>query len=133
MGIATRISLGLPDGNIEVNQKNIQKVMQIIRFYKPDVLLFPHWLERHPDHEHAHHLCREAWFYSGLEKIRTKMNGKIQEPHRPKKYFHFMQKYEFTPSFIVDVSSSYEKKKQSLGPGPKIKNNFFILTGVSCN
>ena len=114
LGVTERIRLGLPDGNIEINQATITKVIQVIRLFRPEILLFPHWLERHPDHEHAHRLCREAWFYSGLEKIQTKFKGKQQEPFRPKKYFHFMQKYEFQPSFIVDVSDHYEIKKQSL-------------------
>lgn len=114
LGLQIRENLKIPDGNIEVNKTNITKVIQIIRKYKPTMLLFPHWLERHPDHEHTHRLCREAWFYSGLNKIETTYNGKRQEPHRPKKYFHFMQKYEFQPTFIVDVSSTYEIKRKSL-------------------
>ena len=114
LGISMRTNLKIPDGGIEVNQKNIQKIIQIIRHYTPAVLLFPHWLERHPDHEHAHHLCRDAWFYSGLEKIPTRWLGISQKPYRPAKYFHYMQKYEFEPSFIVDVSDAYQKKKASL-------------------
>lgn len=114
LGLTERVRLGLPDGNIEVNQKNIQKMIQIIRLLRPAILLCPHWLERHPDHEHANTLCREAWFYSGLEKIKTKFNGKNQAPFRPKNCFHFMQKYEFQPSFIIDVSNCYDIKKKSL-------------------
>jgi bacillithiol biosynthesis deacetylase BshB1 len=134
LGIQNRIRLGLHDGNIEVTQPNIKKVIQVIRHHQPSVLLFPHWLERHPDHEHAHRLCREAWFYSGLEKIPTIMNGKKQQPYRPKKYFHFMQKYEFQPSFIVDVSHVYETKKRSLTAftsqfyNPKSKERETILS-----
>ncbi|MCK9410616.1 MAG: bacillithiol biosynthesis deacetylase BshB1 [Bacteriovoracaceae bacterium] len=114
LGVTNRIRLGLHDGNIEVTQVNIKKVIQVIRHHQPTVLLFPHWLERHPDHEHAHRLCREAWFYSGLEKIPTTYRGKRQPPFRPKKYFHFMQKYEFHPTFIVDVSDVYAIKQRSL-------------------
>lgn len=114
LGITERMRLRLSDGNIEVNQANTRKLMQVIRHYQPTVLLFPHSQERHPDHEHAHRLCREAWFYSGLEKIRTSYNGKKQDPFRPTKYFHFMQKYEFVPSFIVDVSDVYDVKQRSL-------------------
>ena len=114
LGLSMREGLRLHDGNIEVSQTNIKKVIQIIRHYQPSILLIPHWLERHPDHEHAHRLCREAWFYSGLEKIPTRYHGKSQEPYRPKKYFHFMQKYEFQPSFIVDVSAVYGTKRDSL-------------------
>ncbi len=134
LGVTIRENLSLPDGNIEINQKNILKIIQIIRKYQPAILLFPHWLERHPDHEHAHALCREAWFYSGLEKIRTRYKGKSQEPYRPKKYFHFMQKYEFQPSFILDVSDVYNLKKQSLAAfnsqfyNPKSKERETILS-----
>lgn len=114
LGVRVRKNLHLPDGNIEINQTNIKKIIQVIRHYQPMILLFPHWLERHPDHEHAHRLCREAWFYSGLKKYPTTYKGKTQDSFRPKKYFHYMQKYEFHPSFIVDVSDVYEKKKESL-------------------
>ena len=114
LGVDMRINLGLADGNIEVSKTNIKKIMQVIRFYQPSVLLIPHWMERHPDHEHAYALCREAWFYSGLEKMPTVFRGKRQKPFRPKKYFHFMQKYEFQPSFIIDVSDMYKAKRESL-------------------
>lgn len=114
LGISGRINLGMRDGNITVTQSSIEKVITVIREYRPMILLIPHWLERHPDHEHAHKLCREAWFYSGLEKIKTKIRGTYQEPFRPKKCFHYMQKYEFTPTFIVDVSDVYPVKQQSL-------------------
>jgi bacillithiol biosynthesis deacetylase BshB1 len=114
LGVHVRENLGLRDGNIEISQASKRKVIQIIRKYKPEVLYFPHWLERHPDHEHAHQLCREAWFYSGLEKIETKLNGKRQEPFRPRSYYHFMQTYEFVPSFIVDISDEFEQRMSAV-------------------
>lgn len=109
-----RENLGLPDGNIELNQLNRLKLIQIFRKYRPKVLLIPHFGERHPDHVHAHHLCREAWFYSGLRKIETKLNGKKQEPWRPKNYFHYMQWQEFEPTFIVDISDVYTKRMNAI-------------------
>jgi len=114
LGVEFRVNLRLPDGNIECSRKNTIKVIEAIRSFQPSVLLFPHSLERHPDHEHAYKLCKEAWFLSGLEKILTRVNGKKQEPFRPKRYFHYMQKYEFAPSFIVDVSDIYDVKTRAL-------------------
>jgi len=114
LGIHIRENLGLSDGGIEINQDNTVKVIQIIRKYRPDLLLFPHWLERHPDHEHAHALCREAWFYSGLEKIETTVFGVQQEPFRPRSYYHFMQTYEFVPSFVVDITNEYEQRMDAV-------------------
>ncbi|MHB1051095.1 MAG: bacillithiol biosynthesis deacetylase BshB1 [Bacteroidota bacterium] len=114
LGLSMRSNLRLPDGRIEVSKKNVIAMISMIRAYQPDILLIPHWQERHPDHVHTHHLAKEAWFYSGLEKITTRLRGKKQSPFRPHKYFHFMQKYEFQPSFIVDVSNAYHKKKEAL-------------------
>ncbi len=114
LGVDFRINLHLPDGNIELSPENRLRVIEIIRTYQPQVLLFPHWLERHPDHEHAHHLCREAWFYAGLEKIASTVDGISQEPFRPRSYFHYMQAYEFSPSFIVDISDEYEQRMESV-------------------
>lgn len=105
-----RENLQLPDGHIEVNERNIKKLIQLLRKYRPKIILIPHFYERHPDHVHAHHLCREAWYYSGLRKIETKLRGKKQEPWRPQNYFHYMQWQEFVPTFIVDISEVYEKR-----------------------
>lgn len=134
LGMSARMNLRLPDGGIDVNKKNIRAVIEVIRHFRPDVLFIPHWQERHPDHVHTHHLAKEAWFYAGLEKIPTSFHGKKQAPFRPKKYFHYMQKYEFQPSFIVDVSEVYEKKRASLQAfasqfyNPKSKERETILS-----
>ncbi|HTK83363.1 MAG TPA: bacillithiol biosynthesis deacetylase BshB1 [Bacteroidota bacterium] len=109
-----RENVNLPDGNIEVSQANIKALIRIYRKYRPNVILIPHFNERHPDHVHAHHLCREAWFYSGLRKIRTTLEGKEQAPWRPDRYYHFMQWTEFTPSFIVDITDVYEIRLRSI-------------------
>lgn len=114
LGVVTRRNLEMPDGNIELNRKNLLKVISLIRELRPKILLIPHFHERHPDHVHTHQLCKEAWFYSGLQKIRTNHRGKNQEPHRPDMYFHFMQKFEFQPSFVVDVSDFFETRMRSI-------------------
>ncbi len=113
--VSFRKNLNLQDGNIKVNQKNILKIIPIIRHYKPEILLIPHFHERHPDHEHTHYLAKESWFYSGLEKIKTKFNGNFQEPFRPQSYFQYMQRYEFQPTFIVDISDTYKIRQKSIG------------------
>ncbi len=114
LGVDVRINLDIPDGNIQITNENVLRLIEVIRTYKPDVLFIPHWLERHPDHEHAHTLGKEAWYYSGLEKIQTSIDGMKQEPHRPKKYYHFRQRYDFTPSFIVDISDQLEIRMKAV-------------------
>jgi N-acetylglucosamine malate deacetylase 1 len=109
-----RENLRIPDGNIEVSQRNIKKLITAFRKYRPKMIIIPHWQERHPDHVHTHHLCKEAWFYSGLRKISTTLNGRKQEPWRPDHFIHFMQWYEFTPSFIVDISDAYPTRLKAI-------------------
>ncbi len=111
---ASRDNLHLPDGNVELTNKNVLKVVQAIRTFRPTYLLMPHSSDRHPDHVHAHHLCREAWFYSGLRKIVTRSSGSLQQPWRPKAYFQFMQWFEFEPTFIVDVTDVYPQRLKAI-------------------
>jgi bacillithiol biosynthesis deacetylase BshB1 len=114
MGVAHRENLKLPDGNIESRIENRLRLVRVLRTLRPEVLLFPYPVDRHPDHERAHVLCREAWFSSGLQKVRTSSGGRPQDPFRPRAYFHFMQWFEFTPSFIVDVSAEYEQRVETM-------------------
>lgn len=122
LGVHVRENLDLPDGNLELTRANMLSVVRVIRKYKPDILLFPHWLERHPDHEHAHALCREAWFYAGLEKIETTVFGVKQDPFRPRAYYHYMQVYEFVPSFVVDITDEFEQRMEAVRA---FKSQFF--------
>ena len=114
LGAVTRRNLQIPDGDVEVSKKNMTKIITLIRELRPSLLFIPYNIERHPDHVHTSILCREAWYYSGLEKIRTKLNGKYQERHRPHHYFEFIQWMEFEPSFIVDITETFETKMKSV-------------------
>jgi bacillithiol biosynthesis deacetylase BshB1 len=114
MGVAVRENLKLSDGNIDARMDNRLRLVRAIRAWQPDVLLFPYPVDRHPDHERAHLLCREAWFSAGLQKVRTSLGRRSQEPFRPRAYFHFMQWYEFVPSFIVDVSAEFEQRMETI-------------------
>jgi N-acetylglucosamine malate deacetylase 1 len=114
MGVTLRENLGLPDGNIEVNERNRAKLIRVIRRYRPEILLIHHWLERHPDHEHAHRLAREAWFYAGLQRLETSDRGRKQAPHRPGRFFSFMPSFEFAPTFVVDVSDEFPQRMEAV-------------------
>lgn len=114
LGAVTRRNLNIPDGNIQVTQENLKTLISLLRELRPKLLLIPHSVERHPDHVHTHQLCKEAWFYSGLQKIETAKDGSPQRPFRPTSYFEFMQWFEFKPSFVVDISDTYETKMEAI-------------------
>jgi bacillithiol biosynthesis deacetylase BshB1 len=112
MGVNIRENLGLPDGKIQVTMENKIELIKIIRKFQPEIIFSPYWVERHPDHENTSRLVREAWYLSGLEKFKTKLNGKLQEPYRPKKIFFYVQFFyqQFTPNLIIDISEVFERK-----------------------
>jgi N-acetylglucosamine malate deacetylase 1 len=114
MGVALRENLKLPDGNIEATMEHRLSLVRAIRTHQPDVLLFPYPVDRHPDHERSHVLCREAWFSAGLQKVKTSVRGRSQDPFRPRAYYHYMQWFEFVPTFIVDVTGEFDQRMETM-------------------
>ncbi len=114
LGVEFRENLNMPDGFFEVNKKNILKVIQKIRQYKPDVVLANAINDRHPDHGRAAQLIYEASFLSGLPKIVTKDKGKKQEAWRPKAVYHYIQYRKHKADFAIDISSFIEKKMEAI-------------------
>lgn len=112
--LTVRENLGFKDGNLKLCDKYLQAVISKIRKYKPRFVFAPYFNDRHPDHIGTSQLIKEAFFFSGLPKIVTEDNNKIQTPYRPQKLFYFMQMYEFKPTFIVDVSSTFDTKMKSI-------------------
>jgi LmbE family N-acetylglucosaminyl deacetylase len=53
-------------------------------------------------------------FSSGLAKIKTFDKEVGQEPYRPGKLYYYMLTYTFEPSFIYDISDSYEEKMKAV-------------------
>lgn len=112
--VALRENLEIQDGNIQINKENIQKVIMAIRRYKPRIIFAPYKNDRHPDHIDASNLIKRAFFYSGLTKIKTFDKEVPQQPFRPEKIFYFMQTYTFEPSFIVDISETFDTKMKAI-------------------
>lgn len=99
----------LRHGRVEENQ-----IIGLLRALRPDILLTPTPDDRHPDHGRAHRLVADAAFYAGLVK-RAPNHG---EAFRPGALFSYMQHDPFEPSFVVDVSSVWQKKLASLACYP---------------
>ncbi len=109
MGVSVHKALVIPDGRVELNWENKVKVIREIRAHQPRVVFAPYWVARHPDHEAASQIVREASYLSGLKKLDTG-----QEAYRPFKVLYYQSRFEFSPSFVVDISSSHEKKLEAI-------------------
>lgn len=115
LGLAARENLGIPDGDIANTKENQQKVIRVIRRYRPHIVLLNPMECRHPDHGAAARLVVDALFYSGLRKVETgEDDGTPQEPWRPHHTLHYMQSIPFEPTFVVDVSEVWEPRLRAL-------------------
>jgi len=109
IGLAVHKMLDIPDAAVEVNQENKIKIIREIRTYKPNIVFAPYWMAVHPDHSNASQLVRESAYLAGLMKLDTG-----QKAFRPYKVIYYQTRFEFTPSFIVDVSDYYKLKMKSI-------------------
>ena len=110
LGVAIRRNLNFADGFF-INDRNHQlALIELIRLYQPDVVFCNAIKDRHIDHAKGSSLVSDACFLSGLIKIETTVNGKLQQPWRPKLVYHYIQWQSLTPDFVVDVSSHFDKK-----------------------
>jgi bacillithiol biosynthesis deacetylase BshB1 len=112
--VSLRENLEIPDGDIRISKENITKVVISLRKYKPRIIFAPFHIDRHPDHSDANALIKKSVFYSGLSKIKTFDKEVPQQPHRPQKIYYYMQTYIFEPSFIVDISDTFEQKFKAI-------------------
>lgn len=114
LGIHYRNNLNIPDGGVKVKNEYTTLLIEEIRKTEPKIIFAPYFNDRHPDHIGAGLLAKDAYFFSGLQKIETFNNGVKQKPYRPQKLFYYMMTYEFTPSVINDISDFFVTKMNSI-------------------
>ena len=69
----------------------------------------PYWHDRHPDHIGASEAIRTAAFASGLRRYAAE-----GDPWRPDWVCYYFINDGATPSFVVDVSAHYDRKRDAL-------------------
>jgi N-acetylglucosamine malate deacetylase 1 len=109
LGVAQRISLGLPDGGVGVDPAHRDELVRAIRQLRPRIVLAPYHLsDRHPDHAAAGRLARDASFLAGVRRIGT------GEPHRPERVYHYLLHQLVVPDFVVDVSDAWDARTRAV-------------------
>lgn len=107
MGVAERRNAGLPDAGLFNTEETRRVVIELIRHFRPRVVILPYPIGRHPDHRIASELCRDASYLAGLRNYAA--DG---EPHRPEKVLYTLAYREdpVKPTFVVDISDEFETK-----------------------
>jgi bacillithiol biosynthesis deacetylase BshB1 len=104
-----RENLGWPDGGIEPGPALIRSAVEAIRRHRPRAIAVPYWDDRHPDHRAASETLTHASFTSGLRRYDTG-----DEPWRPEWICYYFINNSAVPSFVVDVSGHYARKRAAL-------------------
>ena len=110
LNVAFRENLNLKDGFFKNDEEHQLKLIQVIRKYKPDIILCNAIDDRHIDHPRGAKLVIDSCFLSGLKKIVTEYNNKEQEPWRPLNIYHYIQWKNLKADFVVDISNYFNVK-----------------------
>ena len=108
LGASWRMNLRWPDRAIG-GAHQIQSAVALIRQTRPGTVAIPYWNDRHPDHVAASHVLAEAVFNSGLRRYEP------GEPAwKPGRVCYYFINDSAAPSFVIDVSGVYERKRRAL-------------------
>lgn len=109
LGAEMRECLDLPDSFIQSDKESVKKVIELVRKYRPRIVLSPYYEDYHPDHINSSQLVREACHLAGLVKYPARGN-----PYRPLKlYFYFLGKTK-DPTLLIDISSQVDIKWKAI-------------------
>ena len=109
LGLTWRGNANMPDSAIEYTHANKMTIAQFIRKTQPDLVVLPHWDQRHPDHLACSRLGYDACFLAGLQKLQ--LSG---QPHRPRKIIYASYYRNPESSFLVDISDQFEQKLRAI-------------------
>ncbi len=118
LGLHVRENLGIRDGFFRNDEETQLKLIEVIRKYKPDVVLANALEDRHPDHGKGAQLAIDACFLSGLRQIKT---GELSA-WRPIQLYHYIQDRYLEPDFVVDISAHWDQKESAIRA---FKSQFF--------
>ncbi|WP_322549451.1 bacillithiol biosynthesis deacetylase BshB1 [Flavobacterium psychraquaticum] len=114
LGVVARENLDMRDGFFLNDEAHQLKIIEMIRKYKPEIVLCNAIQDRHIDHGKGSKLVSDACFLSGLIRIETDLDGVAQEAWRPKIVYHYIQWQNIEPDFVVDISDFMDKKMDSV-------------------
>ena len=108
--VARRGNVGLPDGALANTDEQRRTLALFLRSFRPRILIAPYPNDRHPDHEAAHVLVRDANYLAGLSRFDV-----AGEPHRADHvYYYRVYKDVERPDLVIDISDDFETKLEAL-------------------
>ena len=109
LGASFREQLDFGDGGLRTGRGEELQIIDVVRRHRPSVVFAPWPDERHPDHVRTGRIVAEASFYAGLRALETAL-----PPHRPQTTVYYLQNYMVPPSFVVDVTATWQTKMRAV-------------------
>ena len=109
LGALWRVNLRWPDRAIGGSAEHVRQAARVVRQARPRTVAVPYWADRHPDHVAASAVLTEAVFNARLRRYDAGA-----EPWRPDWICYYFINDSAPPSFVVDVSTFYERKREAL-------------------
>jgi N-acetylglucosamine malate deacetylase 1 len=110
LGASWRVNLRWPDRAIGGSAEHVRAAAALVRDARPRAVAIPYGVDRHPDHVAASQVLTEAVFNSGLRRY----DAGTEDAWRPEWVCYYFINDSAPPSFVVDVSEHYEKKRRAL-------------------
>ncbi len=114
LGATIRENLRMRDGFFRNDEEHQIQIIQMIRKYRPEIVLCNAIDDRHIDHGKGARLVADACFLSGLRRIESALDGHNQDAWRPKNVFHYIQWKTLKPDFIVDITGFNDKRIEAI-------------------
>jgi bacillithiol biosynthesis deacetylase BshB1 len=109
LGLAMRENLQLPDRGLQLAAEHTDRLVQVIRHWRPRLVFAPYWIDRHPDHVRCSQMVEEALFNAKLRRYLPE-----QAAHQVERlYFYFIHTVE-PADVVVDISDYHSQKMTAL-------------------
>jgi bacillithiol biosynthesis deacetylase BshB1 len=103
------VNLRLSDRSLGTDPGHVLRLVSLVRAARPRAVAVPYWVDRHPDHVAASHLLTDAVFNAGLRRYQAEGDA-----WKPDSVCYYFINDSAPPSFVVDVSATYEIKRRAL-------------------
>ena len=109
-----RENLGLADGRLRDDDTLRRALVNVLRKYRPALLLIPHWEDQHPDHAAVGQAGLYAAWLCGAPKFAPHTAAGIaapgRPPYRPRRVLHYNNRYGISADVVIDITDVMEQK-----------------------
>ena len=109
LGVDLRQRLDLGDARLQDNYENRLLVAEVIRRYRPQIILAPYWGDRHPDHAACGLLVKNARLYCRLKRLEGP-----SPPHAPELFLFYLMHDYVPPTLVIDITDCFEEKIRAI-------------------